>query len=991
MAPVSGSCLPLTPGGGCRPGPWAGTIFLPVSGEILTLGRYFGARPCRLVGRTPRTRNGCEASRENSNKKNGGASSLQAIVNIIPFVPVITWSTSLGTGMDTVDDHHKRLFALFDALAGCVAHGVSGNDLRGILDGLEGCTRGAFLEESALMRRWRIDADHQALHLAAHRGFAAFLGRARALVSREPAETALDALFFLAQWLLHHALEVDRHMVRQICAAQAGQVAASDGPVQKVRDALITAVTQLSDALGERTYDLSRQRQRLTDLQNLYRALVVSADVLIQGNREHEMLQNLCEQLARTVFHTAWIGRPGVNGVFDVLAISGSGAGQVEEARPRLTQERNASLVVQAWRTGMAMVCNDTLAENTLAPWHATFARNGWRSLIALPVVRAGALWAVLALASPRRQTFDEQTVDLCHRIGSLLTYGLDELDVKTRVQDMQVEESRSARTDALTGLPNRRAFNERMEQAFAGSDGEGHRLAVVMIDLDGFKLINDVHGHEAGDGILRVIAGRLRHGLRHADFVARWGGDEFVVLLDDCGCGDDVAAVLEKLGAIVREPVEIAGMPPTCLDLSAGVCIGASGPVTNPDILVRHADRALYESKERRGDRLRFWACHGEPLPRRLNRAQALVRDGDFAVLYQPIFDRRLGTVVRVEALPHLRDEAGDKLAPGQFLQDLNDDDLRQLTQGVLRQCLEDRGRLAASGLSIAMSANVDAATVDDRLVTFLREVCAGRSQDAAACLTLEIHRGGDLLGRQDTHDLLRDLRALGVRLALDDVGSLYSSLLCLKDLPIDEIKLDQAFVRTLEARPEGIVFTVAMRDLALNLGVDMVAEGVETEDIRDAISVLEVPLLQGYALARPMTLEDLAVVLGKPGCAEIRRPTSLLGVYARHREYDQWVRRHIRGRWLLPMRPEVLEVGACPVGVDLERLGFAPRHDLRVRHARYHECLGQIAQSPFDNGRARVDDAGWQAIEAAHQAFLEAILGVYRDPGRADGLEVV
>ncbi len=911
-------------------------------------------------------------------------------MNISPFVPAITWSTSLGTGMDTVDDHHKRLFVVFGVLAGCVAHGVCGKDLRGILGELEGCTRGAFLEEAELMRRWRVDADHQTLHLAAHRGFMAFLERARALVSREPAETAMDTLFFLAQWLLHHVLEVDRHMVRQICAAQAGQVAASDGPAQDVRDALIMAITQLSDALGGRIYDLSRQRQRLTDLQNLYRALVVSADALIQGNREHEMLQNLCEQLARTVFHAAWIGRPGVNGVFDVLAISGSGAGQVAEARPRLTQERNASLVVQAWRSGMVMVCNDTLVENTLTPWHATFARNGWRSLIALPVVRAGEQWAVLALASPRRQTFDEQTVDLCHRIVSLLTYGLDELDVKTRIQDMQIKESRSARTDALTGLPNRRAFNERMEQVFAGSDSGGRRLAVVMIDLDGFKLINDVHGHEAGDGILRIIAGRLRSGLRQADFVARWGGDEFVVLLNDCGCGDDVAAVLEKLGAIVREPVEIAGIPSTCLDLSAGVCIETSGLVTNPDILVRHADRALYESKERRGDRLRFWACHGEPLPRRLNRAQARVHDGDFAVLYQPIFDRRLGTVVRVEALPYLRDEAGGKLAPGQFLQDLNDDDLRQLTQGVLRRCLGDSARLAASGLSVAMSANVDAAIVDDRLVTFLREVWVDRSREAT-CLTLEIHRGGDFLAREDTHSLLRDLRALGVRLALDDVGSLYSSLLCLKDLPIDEIKLDQAFVRTLEERPEGIVFMAAMRDLALNLGVDMVAEGVETEDIRDAVSVLEVPLLQGYALARPMTLEDLAMVLGKHGCPEIRRPTSLLGVYAHHREYDQWVRRHIRGRWLLPMRREILEVDICPISGDLERLGFAARHDLRVRHARYHERLGQIAQGPVDDGYAQTDGADWQAIEAAHQAFLEALLGVYRDPGRADCLEVV
>ncbi|WP_297444550.1 diguanylate cyclase [Acidiferrobacter sp.] len=906
---------------------------------------------------------------------------LKATVNI-PLLSTITWSPSLSTGMDTVDDHHKRLFALCGALAGSFAHGVSSKDLRGILDELEACTRPQFLEEQALMERWPVDPDHKLMHLAAHRSFTTFLGRARALAASEPADTIADTLFFLAQWLLHHALEVDRRMVGQICAAQSGQAVVNEGAPQNVRDMLMTAVTQLADALGERTYNFSRQRRRLTDLQNLYRALVVSADVLIQGDREHEMLQNLCDELSRTVFHTAWIGRPGADGLFEVLAIAGSGAMQIEEARPRLTQDRNASLVVQVWRCGVAAACNDTLAESSLAPWHATFARNGWRSLIALPVMRAGELWAVLALASPRRHTFDEQTVDLCHRIVSLLSYGLDELDVKTRIQDMQAEESRSARTDALTGLPNRRALDERMEQAFADSDGR-RKLAVVMIDLDGFKLINDAYGHGAGDAILTVIADRLRTSLRQGDFVARWGGDEFVVLLDNCSCNDDVAAVLKKLGDIVREPVEIAGIPPARLDLSAGVCIEAPGRVAHPDILVRHADRALYESKERRKDRLRFWACHGEPLPTRLNRAQTLVRDDDFVTLYQPIFDRRLATVARVEAFPHFRDGFGGHLAPAQFLQDLNGDDLRHLAWRVLHQCLDDRKRLKALGLSVAMSVNVDATTVDHELVMFFREACAEGST-GAMWLTLEIQHGGDLLKRDDTHDLLRDLRAMGVRLSLDDVGSLYSSLLCLKDLPIDEIKLDQAFVRTIEEHPEGIVFTAAMRDLALNLGVDMVAEGVETEDIRDVVSVLDVPLLQGYALAVPMSFKDLAVVLGKRGIADSRRPMSLLGVYARHREYDQGVRRHIRGWPLLPMRPESLGVGTCPISADLERLGFASRHDLQALHARYHESLGRIGQGLSGGSRARIDDAGWQAVDKAHQAFLGAILAVYREPGR-------
>ncbi len=881
--------------------------------------------------------------------------------------------------MDALDDHHRRLFSLFNALTRAASRGVSGDDLLRVLGSLEDCARSQFPQEAELMRGWSIDPGHRAMHDAAHEGFVAFLGRARVLAASDPGDTAIDILFFLGQWLLHHSLGVDRHMARRVRAVQAGCEADGDAAAQKTHDALVGMVTQLADALGERTYDLARQRRRLTDLQNLYRALVVSADVLIHGDREHDMLQSLCDQLSRTVFHTAWIGRPGADGVFDVLAISGSGAAQVREARPRLTRGRTASLVVQAWRSGAPVACNDTLAEGSLAPWHATFAKNGWRSLIALPVMRAAEIWAVLALAAPRRDTFDEQTIDLCHHIVSLLSYGLDELDVKRRIQIMQAEESRSARTDPLTGLPNRRAFNERMEKAVVEACDKGRRLAVVMIDLDGFKLINDAYGHEAGDSVLRILAERLRKGLRHVDFVARWGGDEFVVLLDDCGCADDVAVVLEKLGAIVREPVEVSGMPPTRLDLSAGACIESLEEIRNPDMLVRRADRALYESKERRDDRLRFWVYYGEPVPRRLNRAQMLVRQDAFDILYQPIFDRRLGAVARVEALPHLRSGDGGGLAPGEFLRDLNADDLGHLTQRVLCRCLADMGRLEASGLSVAMSVNVDAATIDGRLAAFFRETWADRPS-CAARLTLEIQRGGDLLERRDILDILRDFRAAGARLALDDVGSLYSSLLCLKDLPIDEIKLDQGFVRTLEEQPEGIAFTGAMCDLARSLGVDIVAEGVETEDIRDAVSVLDVPLLQGYALAMPMAFAKLAGFLDRPRRPEGLRPASLLGVYARHMEYDQGMRRYAQAGRFLIAPPEVLRPDACPVEADLDRLGFGPRHDLRILHARYHEVLRRAVQGPA--GAAA--DAGWRHVEEAHRAFLAMIADVY-GAGRA------
>ncbi len=891
-------------------------------------------------------------------------------------IPELKWTPSLDTGLAVMDDDHKRLFSLFNGLARSASRGISNTHLHQSLDELTDYTERHFREELVLMQRFGLDPAHCRMHLAAHRNFISFLDRARALAATDPADTLLDILSFLSHWLLTHVFGMDAQLVAQIQIVRGERRRAQDTDgAGEVQDVLVSAIAQLSDALGERTFRLSAQRRRLTDLQNLYQALVVSADVFIKGNHEQEMLQSLCARLSCTVFHTAWIGRPGRDGIFEILAIAGRGSAQVQEARPCLTQADTASLVVQAWRKRSIVVANHTLAEPTLAPWHETFAKNEWHSLIAVPINRAGKLWAVLALASPRRDTFDEQTVDLCARIASLLSHGLDELDLKTRIQIMQSQESRSARTDAQTGLPNRRAFNERMEAAVMGARAD-RRLAVVMMDLDGFKPINDTYGHETGDRILEVLARRLRQGLREGDFVARWGGDEFVVLLEDCGSEAEVDAVLDKLGALVGEPMELPGLPTQVLQVSAGVAVACADQIKDADELVRWADRALYDSKEHRGDRLRFWSRYGVPTPRRQRRGQVLLREHGFDVLYQPVFDCRTDPpcLVRVEALPHVRDEQQGHLSPTEFLADLDGEDRLRLTKRLLAQCLADMAQLDGRGRPLAMSLNIDAASLTEGFVAWFMKALA-EAQASAARFTLEIYGGGGPFeGQGGLLGCLSELRASGVRLALEDAGSLYSSLLRFKDLPIDEIKLDQAFVRTLEDGPEGIIFIGAFSDLARSLGMNLIVEGVETPDILDAVSVLGLAFLQGYSLARPMLLTDLTAFLDATRPATSPRPATLLGVYARQVQQDQALRRHRQASdfWAAP-RPTL---GPRPLTDDLARLGVPRGDPLHALHEDYHRACAAW--------RDQAGPGGDDAIERAHRALLGGIARAYQSQRR-------
>ncbi|HKK00890.1 MAG TPA: EAL domain-containing protein, partial [Desulfuromonadales bacterium] len=537
-------------------------------------------------------------------------------------------------------------------------------------------------------------------------------------------------------------------------------------------------------------------------------------------------------------------------------------------------------------------------------------------------------------------------------------------------------ELARQAHIDALTGLPNRRALEKEFEKAMARAKRHDHLLAVAMIDLDNFKQVNDTYGHNTGDLVLKVVGRRLQETLRRTDFVVRLGGDEFILLIEDCNDVDEIRTVLDKVGQAVQEPMTFNNGGIVSLQLSGGVCLYPAGGGENPDLLLKHADLALYKNKAYKEDRLRFWTLYGEDTPRQRTRVQKLLYDGALRIYYQPILDNRSGKIVGAEALARLQDEDGLILSPGEFLPQLETDDLFELSFKVLAQALNDLGTLDRQGFPLWVSVNVDPRNISAAFVARLRDLLA-ETKIAPERIYLELLEGGTFVEHQLALEHLHALKAQGIRLALDDVGSAYSSLLRLKELPIDKVKLDQSFVRTLEERPQDLQFVEAILDLANGLGRELVVEGVETEDILDAMSVLGVTAMQGYGIAPPLPFAKLQDMICHPSSHHRQHPTSLMGIYAKllsnHSSRKKAIQQNLHSMDHLTLADHT----RCPIHADLLRLGIEENDVILQRHRDYHRVLGDLVDkvvgSPFGDG--------WSNVEIAIKALLEVVIASYRE----------
>ena len=561
--------------------------------------------------------------------------------------------------------------------------------------------------------------------------------------------------------------------------------------------------------------------------------------------------------------------------------------------------------------------------------------------MLASPITRGGNRWGALRVWINPSDSADIHVQELIRWAGAVLGQSFDLWDARMQLQQETVHQRYRATHDDLTGLENRMAFLTHLPNMLEQAQRDHKLLVIGVLDLDDFKPVNDTYGHAAGDNLLRDWSRRLLTWLHTPHRVARIGGDEFLFVLSGFTQISEAEAFLETMVTDLAAPIPLPQGTEVTVHISIGLTV-TPDDTGDPDGLIRHADWALYRSKELKHSREHSWVWYRTPM-NRISCFHAAI-PSQLCVHYQPIVDGHTGHVQSLEALVRLQD-GSRLLAPAQFLPQLSPAELETLTFGVLDHVLTDLGQLdrdassTAHHLSVAL--NLEPSMLSPTCIDHIEAQVRHAAVDPRR-ITLELLETSDFLSKDLAKSQLRILKQRQFQLALDDVGSAYSSLLRIKELPIDTFKLDQAFVRHIPEDPDDLLFVISIQTLARGFQAHFIAEGVETPEILDALQVLGVDRIQGYVFTPPLALPDLlswiTSYIPRPA---MQQPQSLLGAYAAHLAYqflDQ----------VLPLAVVSQTITRCPLtrylrNHGLEHLPLAQEHERY--HARWYEASPDTA----------------------------------------------
>ena len=516
-------------------------------------------------------------------------------------------------------------------------------------------------------------------------------------------------------------------------------------------------------------------------------------------------------------------------------------------------------------REGRVVMTNDYATHES---HNSVSAGSGVRAAIAAPVRQQGEVVGALVLGSrdgEREYGSEEREV---------LEAFAENASIALTDAAMVDAAFRQAYHDSLTGLANRTALLERLDHALARSERSGAPCAILFLDLDGFKGVNDSLGHAVGDELLRAAAERLSACVRPGDTAARLGGDEFAVLLEGLAEDDEAERVAARVLEELRAPFVIHE---TQLAISAS--IGIATGTRRSDDLLRNADLAMYGAKGGGRDRvvtfeegMRSALLDRLELERDMRRA---IQRGEFVLHYQPIVDLASADVTAIEALVRWQHPRRGMLLPGDFIPLAEETRMivpigRHVLREACRQAAGWRGRHG----DVTVTVNLSAAQLEDPALVDEVDAALRESGLLPSLLLLEITETVLMSDRTEAIGKLAELKRLGVRLAVDDFGTGYSSLQYLRDLPLDVLKVAKTFVDALDDGADGDALTRAIVDLGESCMLDVVGEGIELEAQRARLIELGCQLGQGFLFARPAPAADVDALLGErraPGAADV------------------------------------------------------------------------------------------------------------------------
>jgi diguanylate cyclase (GGDEF)-like protein/PAS domain S-box-containing protein len=525
------------------------------------------------------------------------------------------------------------------------------------------------------------------------------------------------------------------------------------------------------------------------------------------------------------------------------------------------------SLADAAYRSGLPQVRNEFAGDQRMQPWHEWAKRHRIRSGAAVPLIRHGETMGALLVFAHEQRAFDDEVVSLLGRMAENVVFALDNFAHEQERRRSQERIQFMATHDALTNLPNRVMFNEVLRGAIETARRYERSFGVMFIDLDRFKVINDSLGHDAGDTLLKIVSCRMRDSLRASDVVARIGGDEFVVLLQEVGDRTQATAIARKLLQAAIEIVDLDGQE--CrVTASIGIALY---PRHGDDVetLMRHADQAMYAAKEAGKNNFQFFSkrIRNRSLERLTLEAQlrqALGRN-ELSLRYQAKLDLTTKRITGAEALLRWHNAQLGNVTPTQLLPVAEETGLIvPIGRWVLDAACAQNVAWQRQGLpKICMGVNLSPRQFTDPQLIDSISAALNETGMAPELLELEVAESVVMASPDTAVRILKGIRELGVRTAIDDFGTSYSSLALLKKFPVDALKVDRSFIRELPRHKEDRSITETVIAMGRSLGITVVAEGVETPQQQAYLVDHECDEVQGFLFSRPVVPDEFAKLL--------------------------------------------------------------------------------------------------------------------------------
>lgn len=626
-----------------------------------------------------------------------------------------------------------------------------------------------------------------------------------------------------------------------------------------------------------------RAEQAILRLSRMYAALSSTNEAIMRVKSAHELYQQVCDAAVNGgQFLTAAVLLPAASSTrLEVAAATGGIGDDLRRADMSMDASRpdGQGLAGTAFRSRRTCVSHDFQNDPRTALWHEAAARAGIRSGAAVPLLRGRRTVGLLLLYSGERRTFDDEVLALLERMADNIVFALDRFGLEDQRRRAQERAQYLATHDALTGLPNRVMFSHLLNLALASARRYRRQFALLFVDLDRFKVVNDTLGHEAGDQLLREMSSRLKGCLRSSDVIARLGGDEFVVLVQEISEAHQVAAVARKLLTAAMQPVTVLGQE--CrVTASVGISM-YPGDAVDEKSLMTNADIAMYMAKEQGKNNFQFYASDVKAQSlERLNMEGQLrraVERGELSLQYRARHDLDTRQIAGVTALLRWNNETLGAVAPDDFLPVAEDSGLIvPIGRWALHTACAQNMAWQRQGLPpLCVSVSVSRRQFDDP--GLIDDVRQALTESGMPAHLLELEITGSLVIRDlaGAVQVLNALKALGVRVAVGHFGAGYSSLSQLGHFPIDTIRIDGSLTRVLLENGADRAVIASIIALGRSLSATVLAEGVETEQQQTYLRNHVCDRMQGLYFSEPLSPDGLAaLVSGASGVGRNGRP---------------------------------------------------------------------------------------------------------------------